>query len=907
MDPVLTLLAAAAAKATAVLLLAGLVTAFWRSASASSRHLVWTTAIISALVIPLAGIMLAEAGLPRLAIPAWKPVVTVTADIAPLAEPVSDASLPVSVSGTSAASAFSTAAGIEPVVVPEAGPIEAIESPVTARIELPALAGIVASSVMGDWFAGWRTTVMFIWAAGLMLALLPLLVGVARVQRISRNAHRGGERWTRLMRETPAIAHLASRVRVLESGDTSMPMTWGILRPTLLVPAGTEEWPEWKCRNILLHELAHVERRDCLTQLLANLACAVYWFNPLLWLAAHRMRVERELACDDRVISAGSPAHAYAQNLLDVARSLKAPSFTSPTAIAMARPSQLSGRLLAVLDARRNRRGVNRSTLAGASFAALALIVTLASVTTRAAIAAEAPSREPAEGIATPASTQPGAGTAEFLPTPLAIVHATQGPSIALTPSAASSMMSGLTSVISGAATASATAANKLAATPIQGGTTCWTATGDGKSSVSIHDNGSTSGGSWTVKYTRDNCSLELRAEGTFRLRADLRDLESLSRGGWFRIEERDGRASRRIDIRNDGNGLERSFWVNGDRATYDAAAQAWFASTLLEVERRTAFSADTRVPELYRTAGLAGVLSEISMMRAAHPKSRYYGELLQMDVKFNTNTLNEVVRRASTDLVSSDYYMSQVLGKLADYPSANEATWRTFAEAAGRMKSDYYKATVLKKVLNSGRLGNETVGVMLRSASDIKSDHYLTDLLKSVASKYALNDDTRAYYAQALSKVKSDYYRAELLRTMNTSGEWDPRTTAFVLTSVSDIKSDYHKSQSLVSLVKAGHVADWRAYFSAASAMESDHYRKETLLAALRHEPLTKEIVSGVINSAARIKSSHAAAEVLSATARSYRLDDQLRSEYERAAGSITSKHYRTSALAELSRSASR
>ena len=87
-----------------------------------------------------------------------------------------------------------------------------------------------------------------------------------------------------------------------------MPMTWGCLPAVgplpgagarVLLPAEAEEWPEDRRRAVLLHELAHVKRRDCLSQLIAQLACAVHWFNPLIWLAGHRMLVERERACDD--------------------------------------------------------------------------------------------------------------------------------------------------------------------------------------------------------------------------------------------------------------------------------------------------------------------------------------------------------------------------------------------------------------------------------------------------------------------------------------------------------------------------------------------------------------------------------------------------------------------------------
>ena len=106
---------------------------------------------------------------------------------------------------------------------------------------------------------------------------------------------------------------------------------------------------------MLLHELAHVVRYDCLTQTLAIIACAAYWPHPAVWWVARQLRVERELACDDRVLAAGAEAHAYAGHLLDIAYSLEgrqAPAL----AVSMARPSQLEGRLLAALDDARNRR-----------------------------------------------------------------------------------------------------------------------------------------------------------------------------------------------------------------------------------------------------------------------------------------------------------------------------------------------------------------------------------------------------------------------------------------------------------------------------------------------------------------------------------------------------------------------
>jgi len=362
------------------------------------------------------------------------------------------------------------------------------------------------------------------------------------------------------------------------------------------------------------------------------------------------------------------------------------------------------------------------------------------------------------------------------------------------------------------------------------------------------------------------------------------------------------------MDIRRaDGGSLEHLYYVNGERAPYNDEARVWLARTLLAVERRTAFAASTRVPQIYRTGGLRGVLAEISLMPSAYAKSKYYGALLDTGIPLDANALNSVVRQVSTDLVSSDYYMSEVLGRFASQGAANESTWRAFAEAAGRMKSDYYKSQTLKKVLNSGRLSNATVGILLRSAAGIKSDYYLSELLKSVAARYAVNPQTSPYYVEALRSMESDYYRGQLVKAMNTSGDWDSRTSAFVLASVGDIKSDYYKSESLRSLLRANHVGDWPTFFGAVGTIDSDHYKRQTLMAVLREEPLTREMVAGVLSVATRIRSDHELSEVLAATARSFRIDDSLRPAFEKAVDAIDSDYYRGSALSALRRSMAR
>jgi hypothetical protein len=152
-----------------------------------------------------------------------------------------------------------------------------------------------------------------------------------------------------------------------------MPIVCGVWRPAIVMPACAHEWPPERGRVVLLNGLAHVRRREGLTQAFARIVCAVYWFNPLTWIAARRLRAERERACDDFVLAAGTRGSEYAGHLLDIARTPGMRfSLLATAGVPMAHRSQLEGRLMAILDP-----AVRRSSTAytrAAALAAMALI-----------------------------------------------------------------------------------------------------------------------------------------------------------------------------------------------------------------------------------------------------------------------------------------------------------------------------------------------------------------------------------------------------------------------------------------------------------------------------------------------------------------------------------------------------
>ncbi len=155
-------------------------------------------------------------------------------------------------------------------------------------------------------------------------------------------------------------------------------MTWGWRRPIVLLPPDAEHWSTERRLLVLRHELVHVKRGDYVTQLLGQGAVALYWFHPLVWFAARRLRIERERACDDAVLTLGTRASTYATHLLAIASSIHANPIGAATSIPMARRSQLEGRLMAILDPHIRRVAARATaTVVVALLATLALAVSI--------------------------------------------------------------------------------------------------------------------------------------------------------------------------------------------------------------------------------------------------------------------------------------------------------------------------------------------------------------------------------------------------------------------------------------------------------------------------------------------------------------------------------------------------
>ena len=310
-------------KVTVVVALGLSIAMFVRRLSSEQRHLVLLASIVTALMLPL-GIAVS---------PRWSP-------------PILPARQSVSPTVTTS-SAVPRSAEATPVSVPEVRTV-GLQQENTASRERANVDRRLS-------------IVPILWALGALAVLAWIAAGHLRVALITRRAWVANSReWTALLESERAQADVERPVRLFITPEVSTPLTWGIGKAVVLLPEDALDWPASHRSVVLRHELAHVARRDTLAQFVAGVACAVYWFHPLVWLTARRLRAECERACDDRVLSSGTTGADYAAHLLLVARTANTLGTPGFVALAMARSSRLEGRVRAILDSSRCRSTLTR-------------------------------------------------------------------------------------------------------------------------------------------------------------------------------------------------------------------------------------------------------------------------------------------------------------------------------------------------------------------------------------------------------------------------------------------------------------------------------------------------------------------------------------------------------------------
>lgn len=335
------------AKSAALLAGAMLCAFILRRASAARRNLVWAAAFASLLALPLTKIVS-----PRWLLPVYHP------------QP-------------HPAQSHADLSSLSPLPADDLQPV-AMSAKATQRPHMP------------DWW----TMAAGLWIAGCAAMLGYRFLGSLQLALLKRRSAPGDGSVFSVSREIASEFGIARPVDIRLASEVSMPMTWGIWKPVLVLPADIVTWHRDRLAAALRHEFAHIARNDCPVRLAAQIVTALYWPNPLVWLASRSLQMTQEEACDNLVLHAGTPADEYATLLLDAGRKWSANNSLTRHGIAMARPAALERRVTAIVDETRDRRpAAFRTRLATSlALAAVLAICAVAQVSTAQEAASPTPS-----------------------------------------------------------------------------------------------------------------------------------------------------------------------------------------------------------------------------------------------------------------------------------------------------------------------------------------------------------------------------------------------------------------------------------------------------------------------------------------------------------------------------------
>ena len=363
-------------KCSLILLTTYLFTRILRQSSSAIRHLLWSIVLASILLLPIFSLIL----------PAWN--FSGLSNFLPDKQETRESVLPEPASGS-----------VKKVTEPEIPPSKHFEKRATRLDDREDSKGLVQDSktpftplsepiqekirllLSTISIKNGSNMLIFIWLFGVIVIFVRQLVGRIFVWWRARQAETVTEKsWLHLSDDLTDRLQILRPIRLLKSDKIKTPMTWGLSHPKIMLPSEADHWSHERRRFVLLHEFAHIKRLDSLTQLVAQFANAFYWFNPFIWISIRQFLKEREHACDDFVLKQGSKASEYAGLLLDIAQSLASVPFASLATVAMARRTQLEGRLLAILNPHLSRRTLTRFAVLLISIGVLSIVLPLSAM-----------------------------------------------------------------------------------------------------------------------------------------------------------------------------------------------------------------------------------------------------------------------------------------------------------------------------------------------------------------------------------------------------------------------------------------------------------------------------------------------------------------------------------------------
>ena len=791
-------------------------------------------------------------------------------------------------------------------------------APPTANNDLP------IASPSANLFAYLPQLLIGLWIAGAIFFLIRWRLNAMRLNALVRRADvLTDSGWNAQIRALSASLGIGRDVTLMVSDEIEVPITTGTLYPRVILSPDYPEWSATRRLAILNHELAHINRLDALTQALGHLAVALYWFHPLVWLMVRAMRSESERACDDQVLAGGTKASDYAHELLDIVTGLRGPELSA--ALAMARRSQLEGRVLAVLNPALPRRSVSRKAVLALAVLMLCIVLPLSALRPAPQSASPAPSAQPGKvkpsPIPTPHANAQPAPAADDNDKDTTDVEAPEPPDppdppepaepAAIAPDAPEppepAEVQGVPSVPSVPAVPSVPSIPSIPSIPaipavpsVPGSDISVCGTRSKLHNMNMEsDNGYKH---WTANWSGDDCNLDLRSEGDIKFNAEATDIQSISSGGFFEVNLRQGDTLKQVKVTPSASGLQYVYKLNGKQMPFEGDAKTWFSQFLLQLERSTGFAADARVPALLAKGGPTAVLDEISNLQSDYVRGIYFRKLLEQP-NLPSPVVQRVIKQAG-EQIHSDYELARVLMTVSkQYDLPDEASRTAFLTSASKLKSDYEHSRVLIELLHRPNISRENVNMALKSSETIKSDYEKSRILLSLLDQKAFDQSELDFYLKMVDSIHSDYEKSRDLLAPMQKYKLATNQVDSIINATTGMQSDYEKSRLLLGLAHQGKFdeAEINNYLKVVDSMKSDYERSRSILELMQNNTLSSPALRKAIENMSRSGNDYEKSRVLTALVKANKFDESQMSTYIGVMDTMSSDYERARCLLAL------
>ena len=725
-------------------------------------------------------------------------------------------------------------------------------------------------------------------------------------------------------------------VSVRISDAVESPTATGYFRGIILLPPQVlDEFSAADLEVVLIHEISHIKRGDDWARLGEYLLAAVFFCLPAVHWLIRQIDLQREIACDDLVLSQTGRPQEYARTLTRLAEMSARVRRIELAPGAMITRKQIFARFTMILNGKKQRdsrlatRGLTGAftvlaaalLLVGQQLPAVALpgeAVTFADIST-AIFEKNVPSDEEPDPLSELITAdglepviwdrlaKPPEGTIKYDPaegrfegvvlTPVRF----RVPDLAAPDFGANVVAVDLPSptlALAGLSAEEGPVLEALEGAVRQVGNSLRDLGNWEGSMIDIDDDGNRG----SYEYRKGRYSFRLEFDGQVELNDELTDVVAIEAGGYLELEERDRGDRTRVMVEADRSGsLDYTYHVDGRQRDFDDEGREWFAKTLAKAVKASGIGAEKRVAKLRASDGVDAVLDEIEELPGGYARSRYYSALLE------GSPLSAAERRAvfthAGRWMDSDYNLAEFLIKAANDGKVERDMMPDIVRALDEMDSDYELRRVLTAIGVSDNTDPGLAADVLKIASRMDSDYERAELLIEMAPNIGDDDELLDAYVDAVVGLESDYETRRVLTALGLGQRIDRKLAANVLPIASRMDSDYEKVELLLDLARTAQTDDEliQLYLDVASSVDSDYELRRALASLQLELGTSEETLERYIALADQISSDYERSEFLIDLADLCVGSPRFRTAYLRAAHDISSDYDKSRVLREL------